>query len=167
MYCNDWSDDAQDSSWWLPVAFVTAVRAPVLERVCALHASWAPHPRASAPTIYKTGTPRATTRRHRPAQDAPGKVQWHAFNTCDTSLPIAAPAGGGHVIVNAGRTGFYRVGRRRRRGGAGPLASAAALRRLLAGPGAARLQDARACFSWVDVFTSHTPPTFIMYINRP
>lgn len=77
MYCNDWSDDAADSSWWMPVAYRSS--------------------------------------------DSPDTVQWHAFNTCDSKLPITlpAPAPGGPVnssssppgwlLVNAGRTGFYRV----------------------------------------------------------
>jgi hypothetical protein len=25
MYCNDWSADPKDSSWWMPVAFLTSV----------------------------------------------------------------------------------------------------------------------------------------------
>jgi hypothetical protein len=25
MYCNDWSDDVTDSSWWIPVAYKSSV----------------------------------------------------------------------------------------------------------------------------------------------
>jgi hypothetical protein len=42
-------------------------------------------------------------------QDTPNVVKWHSFNVCDSSLPIPPPAPGGWLVINAGRTGFYRV----------------------------------------------------------
>lgn len=37
MYCNDWSEDPQDSSWWIPVALQIAVRRKIRSNQMMLH----------------------------------------------------------------------------------------------------------------------------------
>lgn len=36
-------------------------------------------------------------------------MEWSAFSGCTTEVPLAADPGGGYVLLNAGRYGYYRV----------------------------------------------------------
>jgi hypothetical protein len=117
MYCNDWSEDPGDSSWWIPVALTTSVgragAGPRGSRGLAL--AGAPGvPSKAGPALWHCLTdPAALPLTHHPPvpapQAAPAAVQWHAFNVCDSSLPVQRPPPGGWLLANAGRTGFYRV----------------------------------------------------------